>query len=311
MREHIMAAPLGMRVRTWAMSTLVTRIIRAPKVELTSRAVPDNEIVHVPTRHGSIRCSITRPPADAPLAANGATSPVVINTHGGGFVIGNPLQDNHLARGIAGEVGSVVVNVNYSTSPRARFLQALEECFDVLTWVARSGETMGWDGTRIAVTGSSAGGNLALGTLTQSTREHGPAVRAAALIVPAVDLSIPPAGATFLTEKPFVNAAMLEMVDAAYPLPSTDRKNPLVSPAFLPEAELRALPPTLVVTAEYDTLRPSIEEFTAHAVEVGAPVETRRFDGVDHDFYYAGSTPKVTLDTLMAAFTTHLLEHLR
>lgn len=153
-----MAAPLGMRVRTWAMSTLVTRIIRAPKVELTSRAVPDNEIVHIPTRHGSVRCYITRPPADAPLAANSATPPVVINTHGGGFVIGNPLQDNHLARGIAGEVGTVVVNVDYSTAPKARFPQALGECFDVLRWVARSGDTMGWDGTRIAVTGSSAGG---------------------------------------------------------------------------------------------------------------------------------------------------------
>ncbi|PZF61547.1 alpha/beta hydrolase [Curtobacterium sp. MCBD17_013] len=306
-----MAAPLGMRVRTWAMSTLVTRIIRAPKVELTSRAIPDNEIVHIPTRHGSVRCYITRPPADAPLAANGATPPVVINTHGGGFVIGNPLQDNHLARGIAGEVGTVVVNVDYSTAPKARFPQALEECFDVLRWVARSGDTMGWDGTRIAVTGSSAGGNLALGTLTQTTREHGPAVRAAALIVPAVDLSIPPAEATLLIEKPFVNAGMLEMVDTAYPLEDTDRKDPLVSPSFLSDAELRALPPTLVVTAEHDTLRPSIEEFTARAVAVGAPVETRRFDDVDHDFYYASSTPKATLDTLMAAFTAHLLEHLR
>ena len=306
-----MAAPLGTRVRTWAMSTLATRIIRAPKVQLTARTVPENEIVHVPTRHGSVRCYITRPAADAPLAANGATPPVVINTHGGGFVIGNPLQDNHLARGIAGEVGSVVVNVDYTTAPKARFPQALEECFDVLTWVARSGDTMGWDGTRIAVTGSSAGGNLALGTLTQTTREKGPTVRAAALIVPAVDLSIPPAEATLLIEKPFVNAGMLEMVDMSYPLKDTDRKDPLVSPSFLSDAELRALPPTLVVTAEYDTLRPSIEEFTAHAAEIGAPVTTQRFDGVDHDFYYAGSTPRATLETLMAAFTAHLVEHLR
>ncbi len=104
---------------------------------------------------------------------------------------------------------------------------------------------------------------------------------------------------------------MLEMVDTSYLLEDTDRKDPLVSPSFLSDAELRALPPTLVVTAEYDTLRPSIEKFTAHAAELGAPVTTQRFDGVDHGFYYASPTPKATLETLMAAFTAHLVEHLR
>ena len=114
-------------------------------MSLTSRAVPAAEIVPVPTRHGTVRCYITRPAPDAPLAAGQPAPPVVINFHGGGFVIGNPLQDDHLVRGMAGEVGSVVVNVDYSLAPRVRFPRALEEGFDVLNWVARSGKP--WAGT--------------------------------------------------------------------------------------------------------------------------------------------------------------------
>ena len=301
---------MNTRVRSWMMSTVVTRLVRPPAVTLTTRAVPAAETVHVPTRHGAVRCLITRPAHDAPLAAGGEPAPVTVNMHGGGFLVGNPRQDDHLVRGIAGEVGSVVVNVDYSTSPRARFPQALEECFDVLQWVARSADTMGWDAGRIAVTGGSAGANLALGLLTLAGRGGGPAVRAAALLVPAVDLSISPQAVASPIAKPFVNAGLLEMVDASYFTEGDDRSDPLASPIFLGD-ELAAFPPLLVLTAEYDTFLPYIDRFVDRAHALGVSVDRHRFDSVDHDFYFARSTPTPTLTRLMALISGHLLTHLR
>jgi acetyl esterase/lipase len=77
---------------------------------------------------------------------------------------------------------------------------------------------MGWDAGRIAVSGGSAGANPALGllTLTLAGRRSGPAIRAAVLLVPAVDLSISPQAVASPIAKPFVNAGLPRMVDASY-----------------------------------------------------------------------------------------------
>jgi acetyl esterase len=291
------------------MSTVVTRIIKAPSVSLTSRAVPPYEVIHIPTRHGAVRCLITRPAPDAPLAIRTSRPPVTINIHGGGFVIGNPLQDDHLVRGIAGEVGSVVVNVDYSTSPRVRFPRALEECFDVLLWVSRSGEDMGWDESRIALTGGSAGANLALGLLTLVGRHGGPAVRTAALIVPAVDLAIPPELHISPLAKPFINAGMRRMVDEAYFEKNANKLDPLASPGLLGE-ELAAFPPLLIVTAEFDTFRPSIDHFVERARSHGVTVDSQLIEKVDHDFYFVRTTSQPVLTTLMALMRDSLLKYL-
>ena len=292
------------------MSTVVTRVVKAPAVKLTTRAVPAAEAIDVPTRHGQVRCFVTRPAPDAPLIAGGAAPPVTVHMHGGGFIVGNPRQDEHLVHGIAGEVGSVVVNVDYSTSPRARFPRALEECFDVLQWVQRSAGTMGWDGSRIAVSGGSAGANLALGLITLAGRNGGPAIRAGSLIVPAVDLTIEPHQIASPIAKPFVNAGLLEMVDASYFAAGDDKFDPLASPILLGE-ELGAFPPLLLLAAENDTFLPAINRFADRARSLGVNVSRHTFGGVDHDFYFARTTPEATMTRFMTLIRDHLLTHLR
>jgi acetyl esterase len=235
---------------------------------------------------------------------------VVVNIHGGGFVIGNPRQDQHLARGIAGEVGAVVVNVDYSIAPRARFPRALEECFDVLQWVARSGPEMGWDASRIAMSGGSAGANLALGTIALARRSGGPAVRTAALIVPAVDQTVDPNVRTSPLDKPFVSPALMTTSYASYFTDPAERSDPLASPVLLGD-ELTGFPPLLVVTAGLDTFLPYIDAFTARARAHGVDVTSLEIEGVDHDFYFSGKTATPVLLDLMVLVRDQLLGHLR
>ena len=169
---------------------------------------------------------------------------------------------------------------------------------------------MGWDGDRIALIGASAGGNLALGVLALDGRENGSVVRAAVLIVPAVDQALTPDRLTSRLQKPFVNAGLLRLVDIAYLDETTDRKDPLVSPAYLGD-ELAALPPLLVITAEYDTFRPFIDRFAEDVRGRGVAVDQRMFEGVDHGFYYDKSTPEPMLQSLMTSIRDHLLTPLR
>ena len=299
------------------LSTVVTRVIKPPAMSLTSRALAEPETVLVPTRHGDLRCYVTRAAADAPLARSAAVPPVHVNIHGGAFLIGAPRQDDHLVRSIAGEVGATVVNIDYSTAPKARYPQAHEECYDVLHWVQRSGDAMGWDSRRVSIGGGSAGGNLALGAIELARRAGGPALRAGVLVVPMVDLTRRAEEYTSpldLSEgragRPFVTPGLIRSVLVTYFADASRRAEPLASPALL-DGELAALPPLLVVSAERDSLRPPIERFVAKARKKGAPVTYHCASGVDHDFPVR---PKGQGEAALREFAErvrdHLLEHL-
>jgi acetyl esterase/lipase len=90
-----------------------------------------------------------------------ARAPVLLQIHGGGWVMGNkheqalPLVYHLAAR------GWVVVTPNYRLSPQARFPDHLVDCKRALAWVRRNIAAQGGDPAFVAVTGGSAGGHLA------------------------------------------------------------------------------------------------------------------------------------------------------
>ena len=90
-----------------------------------------------------------------------ARAPVLLQIHGGGWVMGNKHEQalpliHHLAAR-----GWVVVTPNYRLSPRARFPDPLVDCKRALAWVRRNIAAQGGDPSFVAVTGGSAGGHLA------------------------------------------------------------------------------------------------------------------------------------------------------
>lgn len=304
-------------VQVRLMSTVVTRLVNAPPITLTTRQLAPAETVLVPTRHGDVRCYITRAAADAPLAAAAAVPPVHVHIHGGAFVIGAPRQDEHLVRGIAGEVGATVVNVDYSTAPRARYPRSHEECYDVLRWVQRSGTAMGWDGTRVSISGISAGGNLALGALELARRAGDAALRACVLIVPLVDASLPaeqytsPLSASDgQSHSPFVSPRMVGLVERNYFADASRRAEPLASPV-LGEEGIAALPPLLVISAEQDSVRPQDERFVDKARTAGVAVTYHCAPGVDHGFPQSSKEQdEPAVRELAELVRAHLAHHL-
>lgn len=97
----------------------------------------------------------------------GGGRPVLVQVHGGGWVVGHKRQQalplmHRLARH-----GWVVVSVQYRLSPRATWPDHLDDVRDALAWVQASIEEHGGDPARVVVTGGSAGGHLcALAALT-------------------------------------------------------------------------------------------------------------------------------------------------
>ncbi len=109
---------------------------------------------------------------DLPLDAG---APVLVQVHGGAWVIGNKEQQamplmSHLA-----DRGWVCVSINYRLSPRATWPDHIVDVKRALAWVKANIARYGGDPDFVAITGGSAGGHLcSLAALTANEPEFQP-----------------------------------------------------------------------------------------------------------------------------------------
>ena len=89
--------------------------------------------------------------------------PTILHIHGGGWTGGS--RDSVVLRTLPFvQMGFAVVNVSYRLARVAPAPAAVEDCLCALKWVAQNAKEYGFDLSRLAVTGYSAGGHLALTT---------------------------------------------------------------------------------------------------------------------------------------------------
>lgn len=87
--------------------------------------------------------------------------PVVVNFHGGGFCIGRASDDARWSRIVVESADAVVVSVDYRLAPEHPFPAAVDDGVDALLYLEAHADELSLDASRIAITGFSAGGNLA------------------------------------------------------------------------------------------------------------------------------------------------------
>lgn len=134
-----------------------------------SKAPKDISIknVRITSRDGSAK---TRLRVYQPTSPNSA-SPVLIWMHGGGYIIGKPEIEDPICIQFARELGIGIVSVDYRLAPRHPFPAGLEDCYSALTWAKDNARAFGFDSSRIAIGGTSAGGGLAA-TLAQLAHDR-------------------------------------------------------------------------------------------------------------------------------------------
>lgn len=86
--------------------------------------------------------------------------PALLWIHGGGYLIGHPLQDAGLCAHFAKALGITVVAVRYRLAPEHPFPAPIEDCYAALQWMGAHADSLGIDRARIAIGGASAGGGL-------------------------------------------------------------------------------------------------------------------------------------------------------
>ncbi|KAK4570455.1 hypothetical protein LTR86_002535 [Recurvomyces mirabilis] len=88
--------------------------------------------------------------------------PVVINFHGGGFTIGTSTDDARWCGTVVDECNAVVIAVDYRRAPEHPFPTAVEDGVDAVLWVHEHAAELGIDREKIALSGFSSGGNMAV-----------------------------------------------------------------------------------------------------------------------------------------------------
>ncbi|MGA5540856.1 alpha/beta hydrolase [Mycobacterium sp. NPDC051198] len=224
-----------------------------------------------------------------PAVPSGVPAPMVVFAHGGGFVFCDLDTHDDLCRSLANGIGAVVVSVDYRLAPEARWPAAAEDVYAALCWVARRGTELGGDAAKLVVAGDSAGGNLAAVTTILARERGGPEIACQALLYPVI-------AADFDTESyrrfatGFYNtrAAMAWYWDQYVP-DTGDRAHPQAAPLH---ADLRGLPPAVIVTAGFDPLHSEGEDYAAVLAAHGVPVVYRNYAGAIHGFM---TMPSLTL----------------
>ncbi|APR79233.1 Esterase/lipase [Minicystis rosea] len=140
----------------------------------------------VPTRHLyrelpglSLHLDLYRR-SDAP-----GPQPVVIVIHGGSWNSGDSTQLAWL-NGYLAARGIAVAAINYRLAPGHVFPAQRDDVLEAVHWIEKNAERLGLDGSRLALLGRSAGGQLSLlGALTA----HDPAIRGAIALYAPSDLN--------------------------------------------------------------------------------------------------------------------------
>lgn len=191
----------------------IPRFVPLSILHITSPKGPHPFLISLPSRKGTIiHIYVFVPPKPIDLEGNADAEraqrttgewqvPVVLDFHGGGFIMGSPLEQAPYASMMSRELGAVVISVSYRIGPFHQFPAAIHDAEDVLSaildtdGISKAGKelrteiqryytmvragtlkqkkehtaphvehisTITLDPTRLSISGFSAGGNIAL-----------------------------------------------------------------------------------------------------------------------------------------------------
>jgi acetyl esterase len=212
--------------------------------------------------------------------------------HGGGWVIGSLEGADGTCRALANRSRSVVISIGYRLAPETKFPGPVEDAYAAVRWVAENATDLRIDPTRIAVGGSSAGGNLAAAAALVARDRGGPKIAFQLLTVPVTELSSRAGSHREFSEGYGLTAADMEWFGRHYVRTESDADEPYAS---VLRADLHDLPPAFVITAECDPLRDDGEAYADRLRDLGIAARFKRYSGMFHGFMsFPGVLPEAS-----------------
>jgi monoterpene epsilon-lactone hydrolase len=202
----------------------------------------------------------------------------IVHLHGGWFNFGSAKAFRHLVGHIAVRARARAFVPDYRLAPEHPFPAATDDVLACYQGLAKR------DVHRIAVTGDSAGGNLALGLASRVIAEAGPisaTLVGVAVLSPVTDLTL--SGVTYETRADadplFTRAQVAELVHSY--LGGADAKQSLASPLY---GGLDGMPPVRVYVGDDEVLLDDSFRYVERAITVGVDARLNVWMGMPHGF---------------------------
>ncbi|MEP1384306.1 MAG: alpha/beta hydrolase [Paraglaciecola sp.] len=231
----------------------------------------------------NVRIRIHRP-------ANLENLPALVYLHGGGWVMFSLDTHDRVMREYASRAGVVVVGVDYSLSPEAKFPQAIDEIVSVIHWLRINGNEYGIDSKSIVIGGDSAGGNLSVATNLRLRELREPLCQGMLLNYGVYDNTLRPSYYRY-DEHYMLNASEMAMFWDNY-LGDIELENDALACPI--RADLTDMPPTFMVIAECDVLVDENLAMAKSLKKAGVDVQAQVYKGTAHSFLEAVSISAIS-----------------
>lgn len=229
-------------------------------------------VTAVGTDGHEVACILHRPRADGPV-------PVILNIHGGGYVMGDAAREAPAMHVLASALGCAVLSVDYRLAPESPFPAPLDDCAAALQWLVAQSDNLGFDKNRIAIRGVSAGGGLAAGLMLRTLSVIGVRPCLLMLIYPMLDNGAAPpdrCGQHVWTRR------ANEFGWSAY-LGSHAGHPPVEAVPGL-ASDLSGFPPTFLAVGDIDLFVAENLAFASRVMQAQVPLELHVYPGAYHGF---------------------------
>ena len=233
-----------------------------------------------------IKCNSTELPVRIYRPKNNNSKlPTLIYYHGGGFVLGTLQMYDYLCATFSEKCDIQVISIDYRLAPENKFPIPVMDCVSIYNMLYDNADDYNIDVNLLAVSGDSAGGNLAT-VVTSDAIKTNRMPQFQLLIYPVVkdseSKSFDLFKEGFLLETNdmhwFANHYVHEGDKGA------NRKDPMLSPFY--SDNLHMMPPTIFVIAGFDPLRDEGIEYANKLKSEGVKVIVQNHFDQFHGFYH-------------------------
>ena len=238
---------------------------------LMERVLPRNDVIFEADTIGGIAGMWVSP-------GNPRSDEAILHLHGGWFSFGSAKAYRHLVGHIAARVGARAFIPDYRLAPENPFPAATDDAWACYQGIVRAGIR------RIALTGDSAGGNLALALASRVTAEGtstNQTVVGVAVFSPITDLTL--SGASYETRADadplFTRPQVADLVQSY--LRRAAAKHPLASPLH---GQFSGMPATRIHVGDDEVLLDDSLRYVERAAAAGVDIRADVWMGMPHGF---------------------------
>ena len=213
------------------------------------------------------------------------SAPVILYFHGGGYIMGCVADHDPLCGKLADECQAVVISVEYRLAPEFPFPACIDDAVCAAKWAHENAGKFGGDPDKLIAGGDSSGANIS--AVLAILGKLGKAPKLSYLILfygvfGCIKLEDSESGKLYGNGGFVLPINSMNEMMKIYAPDGFDPCDFRINPGKYDN--LTEMPPSVIVTAEFDPLRDDGEEFARRLKEAGNDVECIRMDGMMHGF---------------------------